>query len=94
MKLTPHTVQVVDIDSILDVLFKDDVESMNEVVEYLLSSGWTFGDTCYTLVNSDAFFEFLYDCRLAATPALTTEQIEHLRDMIPVEVYVNLEAQR
>jgi hypothetical protein len=88
-----HTVQVVDLDQILDALFKDDVESMNEVVEYLMESGWTFGDTCYTLVNIDAFLEFLYDC-VSHIPALTKEQIEHLRDMIPVEVYVNLEAQR
>ena len=88
-----HTVQVVDLDQILDALFKDDVASMNEVVEYLLSSGWTFGDACYTLVNIDAFLEFLYDC-VQDIPALTTEQIEHLRDMIPVQVYVNLEAQR
>jgi len=89
-----HPVQVVDLDQILDALFfEDDVESMNEVVEYLMESGWTFGDTCYTLVNIDAFLEFLYDC-VQYIPALTTEQIEHLRDMIPVEVYVNLEAQR
>jgi hypothetical protein len=86
-----HTVQVVDLDQILDALFKDDEESMNEVVEYLEMSGWTFGDTCYTLVNIDAFLEFLYDC-VQDIPALTTEQIEHLRDMIPCEVYVNLEA--
>jgi len=88
-----HTVQVVEIDQILDALFKDDAESMNKVVEYLIESGWTFGDTCYTLVNSDAFLEFLYEC-VPYIPALTTEQIEHLRDMIPAEVYVNLEAQR
>jgi hypothetical protein len=92
-KLTPHTVQVVDFDDIMDVLFTDDVESINEVVGYLMESGWTFGDTPYTLVASDAFFEFLYAWG-PHIPALTTERIENLRGTIPAEVYINLEARR
>ena len=91
--MKPYTLQVIDIDDILDELFGEDVDSMNQLVDELAMTNWTYGDTTYTLVDIYAFIEFLRDCvsnQIVAT--LTNEQVEALNAAIPVDIYVNLEA--
>ena len=98
--MKPHTLQVIDIDDILDELFGDDVDSMNQLVDELAMASWSYGDTPYeiavassTLVDIDAFIEFLRDCvSNEIVGSLTNEQVNTIQALIPVDIYVNLEA--
>ena len=116
-----YNLEVIDIDTILHELFGVDSDSIDQIIDELNISGWTYGDTQYTirrirserhehrlraervvvsdtpytLVDIDAFLEFLQDCvdnEICQT--LTQETVNYLRENIPVGVYINLEGSK
>ena len=87
-----YNLEVIDIDTILHELFGEDIDSIDQIIDELNISGWTYGDTPYTLVDIDAFLEFLQACAdNEICQTLTQETVNYLRENIPVDVYVNLE---
>lgn len=100
-----YNLEVIDMDTILHELFGEDIDSIDQIIDELNISGWTYGDTPYTLVaiaafavtpytlvDIDAFLEFLQDCAdNEICQTLTQETVNYLRENIPVDVYVNLE---
>ena len=89
-----YNLEVIDIDTILHELFGEDIDSIDQIIDELNISGWTYGDTPYTLVDIDAFLEFLQACAdNEICQTLTQETVNYLRENIPVDVYVNLEMQ-
>ncbi len=90
-----YNLEVIDIDTILHELFGVDPDSIDQIIDELNISGWTYGDTPYTLVDIDAFLEFLQACvdnEICQT--LTQETVNYLRENIPVSVYINLEGSK
>ena len=90
-----YNLEVIDIDTILHELFGVDTDSIDQIIDELNISGWTYGDTPYTLVDIVAFLEFLQYCVDTTSPyALTQETVNYLRENIPVGVYINLEGSK
>ena len=94
--MKPHTVQVIDIDDILDELFGEDVDSMEQITEELSMGDWTYGSNAASLVEMGDFISFLADCvdnKICQT--LTSyEQIDNVLGQYDKETmyYVDLEA--
>lgn len=93
--MKPHTLQVIDIDDILDAVFREDIVSMNQLLCELSMTDWTYGSNAASLVIMGDFISFLADCvdnKICQT--LTSyEQIDKVLGQYDKEtLYVNLEA--
>jgi hypothetical protein len=96
--MNTHKVQVLEIDDVLDELFGDDKDSMDQLADEMTLTGWTFGDTPYTLVRVWDFYVWLkevVDENLVAG-LYAQNQLDILAPYRAevLDVYVNLEAKR
>jgi len=96
--MNTHKVQVLEIDDILDELFGDDKDSMDQLADEMTLTGWTFGDTPYTLVTIQDFHAWIQDVvdeKLVAG-LHSRSQLDILAPFLgeDQDVYVNLEALR
>jgi hypothetical protein len=96
--MNTHKVQVLEIDDILDELFGDDTDSMDQLADEITLTGWTFGDTPYTLVRTRDFHAWLKDVVDGNLVAglYARSQLDILAPFLgeDQDVYVNLEALR
>ena len=101
--MNTHKVQVLEIDDILDELLGDDKDSNEQLADELSLTGWTFGDTPYTLVkllDFHAWLQEVVDENLVAG-LYSRSQLDILapflnpiHELMKQDVYVNLEAMR
>jgi len=94
--MNTHKVQVLENDDILDELFGDDTDSMDQLADEMALTGWTFGDTPYTLVTIQDFHAWIQevvDEKLVAG-LHSRSQLDILAPFLKQDVYVNLEALR
>jgi hypothetical protein len=96
--MNTHKVQVLEIDDILDELFGDDKDSIDKLTDEMTLTGWTFGDTPYTLVRIRDFHAWLKDVvdENLVHGLYSRSQLDILAPFIGEEqdVYVNVEASR
>ena len=96
--MNTHKVQVLEIDDILDELFGDDKDSIDKLTDEMTLTGWTFGDTPYTLVRIRDFHAWLKDVvdENLVHGLYSWSQLDILAPFIGEEqdVYVNVEASR
>jgi hypothetical protein len=95
--MNTYKVQVLEIDDILDELFGDDKDSMDQLADEMTLTGWTYGDTPYTLVRIRDFHAWLQDVvdENLVAGLYARSQLDILAPFLSNEdVYVNLEALR
>ena len=95
--MNTHKVQVIDIDDILDALFfADDIGSREQLLDELSLTGWTFGDTPYTLVTLHGLHDWLQDVvdEQLVGGLYARSQLDVLAPFLKQDIYVNLEAHR
>ena len=94
--MNTHKVQVLEIDDIFDELLGDDKDSIDQLADELSLTGWTFGDTAYTLVplrSIHAWLQEVVDERLVGG-LYSRSQLDVLAPFLKQDIYVNLEAMR
>lgn len=94
--MNTHKVQVLEIDDILDELLGDDKDSIEQLADELSLTGWTFGDTPYTLVTLHDFHAWLQEvvAENLVHGLYARSQLDGLAPFLTQDVYVNLEAMR
>jgi len=96
--MNTHKVQVLEIDDVLDELFGDDKDSMDQLADEMALTGWTFGDTPYTLVTIQDFHAWIQDVvdENLVAGLYARSQLDILAPFLgeDQDVYVNLEAVR
>jgi hypothetical protein len=94
--MNTHKVQVLEIDDILDELLGDDMDSMEQLSDEMTLTGWTFGDTPYTLVTLKDFHAWLQEVvdENLVDGLYARSQLDGLAPFLTQDVYVNLEAMR
>ena len=94
--MNTHKVQVLEIDDIFDELLGDDKDSIEQLAEALACTGWTFGDTPYTLVTLHDFHAWLQEVvdEEMVSGLYARSQLDVLAPFLKQDIYVNLEAMR
>ena len=95
-----YSLEVIDASTILHVLFPEDEDSREQVIDEMTIADWTYGANAYSLIHIDGFMEFLMDCAdNEICQTLTRDKIEQIHRPFQiqngkvVDVYVNLEMQ-
>ena len=94
--MNTHKVQVLDIADIFDELLGDDKDSIEQLLDELSMTGWTFGDTPYTLVTLHGLHDWLQDVvdEQLVGGLYSRSQLDVLAPFLKQDIYVNLEAIR
>ena len=94
--MNTHKVQVLEIDDIFDELLGDDKDSIEQLADELSMTGWTFGDTPYTLVTLHGLHDWLQDVvdEQLVGGLYSRSQLDVLAPFLKQDIYVNLEAIR
>ena len=94
--MNTHKVQVLDIADIFDELLGDDKDSIEQILDELSLTGWTFGDTPYTLVTLHGLHDWLQDVvdEQLVDGLYARSQLDVLAPFLKQDIYVNLEAYR
>ena len=94
--MNTHKVQVLDIGDIFDELLGDDKDSIEQLLDELSLTGWTFGDTPYTLVTLHGLHDWLQDVvdEQLVGGLYARSQLDVLAPFLKQDIYVNLEAHR
>ncbi len=92
-----YSLEVIDASTILHVLFPEDEDSREQVIDEMAIADWTYGANAYSLIHVDEFLEFLMDCAdNEICQTLTRDKIEQVRIsqyLVKKDIYINLEMQ-
>ena len=95
-----YSLEVIDASTILHVLFPEDEDSREQIIDEMSIVEWTYGTNAYSLIHIDGFMEFLMDCvDNEICQALTHDKVAQIwrpfqiQNGKVVNVYVNLEMQ-
>ncbi len=93
-----YSLEVIDASTILHVLFPEDEDSQEQIIDEMTIADWTYGTNAYSLIHMDRYLEFLMDCvDNQICEALTHEKIKQIHRPFQIQngkvvyMYINLE---
>lgn len=88
-----YNLEVIDASTILHVLFPEDEDSREQVIDEMAIADWTYGANAYSLIHIDGFLEFLVGCAdNEICQTLTRDKIEQVwisQYLVEKDIYIS-----